>query len=458
MEPQLDYKIIGLPNDLIGELKKFYVSLKDEKTTKEELLNPVESKVMKYVTKGMEKIKNVEDFNKYIGEDYNTIEYDSILGKIENPKLRVKIKNIEHLYRAIRLENVFRMYWDSIQADTYIPNINIDEYDIELAEADTILKRMDPKLWKKFSIMGKKYCDEHTRYKVDKSTKENLIDYCIENNDEDIAKKEEEEGALYQRLYRLDQEDLRKREEKWKKEELKYNLREKIKKEEKPPLLKHNDELNKMSAYNLDGIYDDSSMDKSRMEVGTSETTPDKKSTEKTGTSGKSKGKQKKPDMKEYLGRRAEIFKEAASKKGQKLEIEGKLKKERVAAKRTPSVAVEPPHVESDYEDEYFSHLSSIESEEESEQESEKFREAKKILEEISESKKTAQNLMKPTQAGPAGRSQEMPAKPNEGEKEVGNKNPETPKKGENKNGRRTSQAQSKRGVQLKIENLPLSF
>ncbi|KAG5868363.1 hypothetical protein JTB14_012507 [Gonioctena quinquepunctata] len=104
---------------------------------------------------------------------------------------------------------------------------------------------MDPKLWKKFSKMGKKYCDEHTRYKVDKSTKENLIDYCTENNDEDIAKKEEEEGALYQRLYRLDQEDLRRREEKWKKEELEYNLREKIKKEEKRNKQKQKDIINK---------------------------------------------------------------------------------------------------------------------------------------------------------------------------------------------------------------------
>ncbi|KAG5879982.1 hypothetical protein JTB14_030479 [Gonioctena quinquepunctata] len=86
------------------------------------------------------------------------------------------------------------MYWDSIQADTYKPNINIDEYGIELVEADTILRKKDPKTWRKFIKMGQEYCDEHTRYKVDKSTKENLIDYCTENNDEDIAKKEEKKG------------------------------------------------------------------------------------------------------------------------------------------------------------------------------------------------------------------------------------------------------------------------
>ncbi|KAG5862483.1 hypothetical protein JTB14_036489 [Gonioctena quinquepunctata] len=81
----------------------------------------------------------------------------------------------------------------------------------------------------------------------------------------------------------------------------------------------------------------------------------------------------------------------------------------------------------SDYEDECFSHLSSIESEEESEQESEKFRETGKILKGIAENKK---KTPKTTQAGPTGRSYEMPAKPNEGEKEGGNKNLRNPKKG----------------------------
>ncbi|KAG5879809.1 hypothetical protein JTB14_000245 [Gonioctena quinquepunctata] len=134
---------------------------------------------------------------------------------------------------------------------------------------------------------------------------------------------------------------------------------------------------------------------------------------ERAVTSKTLKGKQEKPNMKEYLEKRAEIFKEAAIKKGQKFDIEEKLKKERGAAKRTPSVAVEPPLAESDYEDEYFSHPSSIESEEESEQESEKFRETEKIFKEIAENKIIAQNLPKSTQAGPAGRSHEMPAKPN---------------------------------------------
>ncbi|KAG5870128.1 hypothetical protein JTB14_019067 [Gonioctena quinquepunctata] len=196
MEPQLDYKIIGLPNDLVGELKKFYVSLKYEETTEEKLLCPATSKVMEHVTEGMMKIKNVEDFGRNIGDNYNTLECDSILGKIKDTKLRVKIKKIEHLYRAIRLEDVFRMYWESIQADTYEPSINIDEYDEELKLAHTILKKKDPKSWRKFTKMGRIYCDEHTRYKVEKSTKENLIDYFIENNDEDIAKKEEAQAPL----------------------------------------------------------------------------------------------------------------------------------------------------------------------------------------------------------------------------------------------------------------------
>ncbi|KAG5863783.1 hypothetical protein JTB14_034377 [Gonioctena quinquepunctata] len=187
--------------------------------------------------------------------------------------------------------------------------------------------------------------------------------------------------------------------------------------DDKPPLLKPNEELSKMSAHNLDGIYDDSSMDKSNMEVGSSETTPNRNRIERAGTSKASKGKQEKPNMKEYLEKRAEGD----------------------AAKRTSSVTVESPHIESDHD-----HLSSIESKEESEQESERFRETEKILEEIAEDKKLAQNLLKSTQAGPAGRSYELPAKPNEGEKEVGEK---TLKKGENRSRKRTFQTQSKRGI-----------
>ncbi|KAG5888048.1 hypothetical protein JTB14_032857 [Gonioctena quinquepunctata] len=48
------------------------------------------------------------------------------------------------------------------------------------------------------------------------------------------------------------------------------------------------------------------------------------------------KGKSEKPNMKEYFEKRAEILKEAANKKGQKFDIEGKLRKERDAAKRAP--------------------------------------------------------------------------------------------------------------------------
>ncbi|KAG5858438.1 hypothetical protein JTB14_031463 [Gonioctena quinquepunctata] len=235
----------------------------------------------------MEKIKNVEDFKKYIGEGYNTIEYDSILGKIEDPKLRVKIKNIEHLYRAIRLENVFRMYWDSIQADTYIPNINIDEYDIELAEADTILRKKDSKLWKKFSKMGKKYCDEHQIRDIAKKEEEKGIYLRLaeqdrqryieirktqsiekqKTNPEDIRKdgnmdttsshenvERSKPEALYVRLERLDKEDLKKREELWEKEILEDNLREKKKKEEKLNKQKQKDIINKGKAQRKNGM------------------------------------------------------------------------------------------------------------------------------------------------------------------------------------------------------------
>ncbi|KAG5895505.1 hypothetical protein JTB14_034821 [Gonioctena quinquepunctata] len=41
---------------------------------------------------------------------------------------------------------------------------------------------------------------------------------------------------------------------------------------------------------------------------------------------GISKGKSEKPNMKEYLEKRAEIFKEATNKKGQKFDIEEKLR------------------------------------------------------------------------------------------------------------------------------------
>ncbi|KAG5893941.1 hypothetical protein JTB14_009688 [Gonioctena quinquepunctata] len=95
--------------------------------------------------------------------------------------------------------------------------------------------------------------------------------------------------------------------------------------------------------------------------------------------------------MEECLEKRAAIFKE-----GQKSMVNEKLKKERETAKRTPSVAA-PPRIESDYEDEYFSHLPSIESEEESEQKSERFQETEKILRKIAEDKNIAQNLPEST-------------------------------------------------------------
>ncbi|KAG5898171.1 hypothetical protein JTB14_013215 [Gonioctena quinquepunctata] len=148
--------------------------------------------------------------------------------------------------------------------------------------------------------------------------------------------------------------------------------------------------------------------------------------------------------MKEYLERRAQIFREGANKKGQKLDIEQKLKKEREAAIQAPSVA-DSPHIESEYEDEYFSHLSSIESGEESEQESEKNRETEKILREIAKGKKTAQNLPKSTSVGPAGRSFELPAKPSEGEKEVGKEN--NPNKGEKRKQKKNIPNAEKRNI-----------
>ncbi|KAG5863162.1 hypothetical protein JTB14_006002 [Gonioctena quinquepunctata] len=145
---------------------------------------------------------------------------------------------------------------------------------------------------------------------------------------------------------------------------------------------------------------------------------------------GISKGKSEKPNMKKYLEKRAKIFEEAAIKKGQNFDIEEKLRKERDAAKRTPSLAVEPPHTESDYGDEYFSHLSSMESEEELELESERFLETEKILEKMAGNKRIVHNLPKTTQAGPAGRSHELPAKPSEGEEEIGKESQKNPIKG----------------------------
>ncbi|KAG5886410.1 hypothetical protein JTB14_009307 [Gonioctena quinquepunctata] len=375
-----------LPPLLEEELAKYRNSLSKENRNISEKIIP-HWEVMQDITLKIIDIKNESDFRKHIGEDYLTEEYDLIIHHLEFRYHQEKIKELEYDYRTGRLAEIFDLFVETTEKGEYSPSIIMTKYKIEYEIAKSKLSKLFPKQWETFERLQKQFYDTHNLIEGKAKRKETLIDYFREKN----RRKKEEVIAPG----KVESTDV------------------------KPPLLKHNDELSKMSAYNLDGIYDDSSMDKSRMEVGTSETTPDKKSTEKTGTSGKTKGKQKKPDMKEYLERRAEIFKEAAIKKGQKLEIEGKLKKERVAAKRTPSVAVEPPHVESDYEDEYFSHLSSIESEEESEQESEKFRETKKILEEISESKKTAQNLLKPTQAGPAGRSQEMPAKPNEGEKEI---------------------------------------
>ncbi|KAG5862795.1 hypothetical protein JTB14_025163 [Gonioctena quinquepunctata] len=212
----------------------------------------------------------------------------------------------------------------------------------------------------------------------------------------------------------------------------------------KPPPLKVDIELSKMSSHNLDGIYDDSSMDKSKMEGGSSETTPNKNRIGKAGTSGKPKEKQKKPDMKEYLERRAQIFREGANKKGQKLDIEQKLKKEREAAKQAPRVD-DSPHIESDYEDEYFSHLSSIESGEESEQESEKFRETEKILREIAKDKKTPQNLPKSTSVEPAGRSSNCQRSPAKARRKW--KRKITPIKGKNVNRKRAFQMQNKRGT-----------
>ncbi|KAG5898384.1 hypothetical protein JTB14_015815 [Gonioctena quinquepunctata] len=188
MESSLDYKIIGLPNELVGELKKFYTSLKNEERTPKEDLSSTSNEVIKYITQKMMKIENSEDFGRNFGNHYFTVKYDSILDNIKDKNLREKIKKIEHLYRAIRLGDMFRMYWESIQKDEYQPSIIIEEYNTELQTANRILGKKYPKLWKKFARMGKKYCEEHKTYTVKRSMKETLVDYFIEKN-EDIEKK-----------------------------------------------------------------------------------------------------------------------------------------------------------------------------------------------------------------------------------------------------------------------------
>ncbi|KAG5892495.1 hypothetical protein JTB14_015405 [Gonioctena quinquepunctata] len=85
------------------------------------------------------------------------------------------------------------------------------------------------------------------------------------------------------------------------------------------------------------------------------------------------------------------------------------------------------------YEDEYFSHLSSIESKEESERNSERFLETEKILRKITEEKNKAQNLPKPTQAGPAGKPQVLPTSSNKEENDGKNQKPRNPRKGKNR-------------------------
>ncbi|KAG5878509.1 hypothetical protein JTB14_004080 [Gonioctena quinquepunctata] len=84
MKSSLEYKIIGLPNDLIGELKKFYISLKNEETTAKEDLSPTSNEVIKYITEEMMKIENPEDFGRNFGNQYYTVEYDFILDKIKD--------------------------------------------------------------------------------------------------------------------------------------------------------------------------------------------------------------------------------------------------------------------------------------------------------------------------------------------------------------------------------------
>ncbi|KAG5867617.1 hypothetical protein JTB14_001293 [Gonioctena quinquepunctata] len=63
-----------------------------------------------------------------------------------------------------------------------------------------------------------------------------------------VSGEEPKPEGLYARLFRLDQEDARKREEKWEKEELEYNLREKMKKEEKLNKQKQKDIINERAA------------------------------------------------------------------------------------------------------------------------------------------------------------------------------------------------------------------
>ncbi|KAG5879985.1 hypothetical protein JTB14_030482 [Gonioctena quinquepunctata] len=60
--------------------------------------------------------------------------------------------------------------------------------------------------------------------------------------------KPETEKELYARLMRLDREYAQKQEEKWKKEELEYNLLEKKKKEERLNKQKQKDIINKRAA------------------------------------------------------------------------------------------------------------------------------------------------------------------------------------------------------------------
>ncbi|KAG5868063.1 hypothetical protein JTB14_022698 [Gonioctena quinquepunctata] len=114
----------------------------------------------------MGKIVNLNDFEVYFEDDYDTEEYDSKLFHTQ--------------YRIQKLEHIFRLFADTIQDDEYIPFLILENYEEEQKVGKRKLKKLYPEQWNKFEKMQKEY---RNKYKIEsKSKRKTLLDYLIKNN------------------------------------------------------------------------------------------------------------------------------------------------------------------------------------------------------------------------------------------------------------------------------------
>ncbi|KAG5862551.1 hypothetical protein JTB14_025223 [Gonioctena quinquepunctata] len=183
MESSSGYIRVDLPKSMIKVLKKYYQVMENEvEIAEDELITP-RKEFMEHITLEMGNIINLEDFETYLAEDYDTDGYDSIILYTQDHNLRGKMKKLEFQYRTQRLEDVFRLFVDTTNSKEYISVLCIEKYEEELKIVKRKIKKCYPDIWDEFEKMHREFYDKYNETIHSNSTREPLVDYFMKNNE-----------------------------------------------------------------------------------------------------------------------------------------------------------------------------------------------------------------------------------------------------------------------------------